>query len=217
MLVEDHAGYREVITRALKREATIELISQFSTAEFALRTLEHSKGDDLPDIVLLDLNLPKMSGLEAIPWIKDYSPDSKILIITQSDMEADVLKAIQSGASGYLLKSSTAKQVVEGIQMVMNGGAPLDAGVARFILDTLKSKLPKDKPKADLSNRELEVLTLLAEGLARKEIAERLGISTYTIIYHIKHIFQKLEAINTPAAVSNAYKSGILPTNKTSL
>jgi DNA-binding NarL/FixJ family response regulator len=217
MLVEDHAGYREVITRALKREATMELISQFSTAEFALRTLEHSKGDDLPDIVLLDLNLPKMSGLEAIPWIKDYSPDSKILIITQSDMEADVLQATQSGASGYLLKSSTAKQVVEGIQMVMNGGAPLDAGVARFILDTLKSKLPKDKPKADLSNRELEVLTLLAEGLARKEIAERLGISTYTIIYHIKHIFQKLEAINTPAAVSNAYKSGILPTNKTSL
>jgi DNA-binding NarL/FixJ family response regulator len=217
MLVEDHAGYREVITRALKREATMELISQFSTAEFALRTLEHSKGDDLPDIVLLDLNLPKMSGLEAIPWIKDYSPDSKILIITQSDMEADVLQATQSGASGYLLKSSTAKQVVDGIQMVMNGGAPLDAGVARFILDTLKSKLPKDKPKADLSNRELEVLTLLAEGLARKEIAERLGISTYTIIYHIKHIFQKLEAINTPAAVSNAYKSGILPTNKTSL
>ena len=103
--------------------------------------------------------------------------------------------------------------MVESIQIVIDGGAPLDAGVAGFILDTSKNTQKKETPKTSLSKRELEVLTLLADGLARKEIADRLGISTYTVVYHIKHMFEKLEAINTPAAISNAYKSGILPTS----
>ena len=212
MLVEDHAGYREVLTRALKREDTMETVSQFGTAEFALRDLDKSSTKNSPDLVLLDLNLPRMSGLEAIPWFKKYAPEIKIIVITQSDAEADILQAIQSGASGYLLKSSRPNQIIESIKTVMNGGASLDANVARFVLDTLKNKLPKEQPTTSLSKRELEVLSLLADGLARKEIADQLKISKNTVIYHIKHIFVKLEAINTPAAISKAYRAGILPT-----
>jgi len=214
MLVEDHAGYREVITRALKREATMELISQFSTAESALRDIQSPTSKNIPDIVLLDLNLPGMSGIEAIPWFEKYSPNTKIIILTQSDKEEDVLQAIRCGASGYLLKSSIPSQITEGIQTVVDGGAPLHPGVARFILNTLVDKLPTENPNATLSPRELEVLALLANGMARKEISVQLKISTHTVIYHIKHIFDKLEAINTPAAISKAYRFGILPNRR---
>ena len=213
MLVEDQAAYREVISLALKREASVELTSQFGTAEFALRALQHPKKQVAPDLILLDLNLPGMSGLEAIPWIKEYAPDTKIIILTQSDAEADVLQAIQAGASGYLLKSASPAQITDSIQTVMDGGAPLDAGVASFILDTLQSKLPKTQPKAALSERELEILSLLANGHVKKEIATQLGISPYTVVYHVKHIYEKLEAVNAPAAISKAYQHGILPRN----
>ncbi len=216
MLVEDQAAYREVISLALKREASVELTSQFGTAEFALRALQHPKEQDVPDLILLDLNLPRVSGIEAIPWIKEYSPNTKIIILTQSDAEADVLQAIRAGASGYLLKSASPAQITESIRTVMDGGAPLDAGVARFILNTLQGKLPSTKPKTALSDRELEVLSLLASGQAKKEIANQLGISAYTVAYHVKHIYEKLEAVNAPAAISKAYEHGILPTQKPS-
>ena len=211
MLVEDQAAYREVISLALKREAGMGLSSQFGTVEFALRTLQNPKEKNATDLILLDLNLPGMSGLEAIPWIKEYAPDTKIIILTQSDAEADVLQAIQAGASGYLLKSASPAQITDSIQTVMDGGAALDAGVASFILDTLQSKLPKTQPKAALSERELEILSLLANGHVKKEIAKQLGISAYTVVYHVKHIYDKLEAVNAPAAISKAYQHGILP------
>ena len=214
MLVEDQAAYREVITLALKRDQSIELISQYGTAEFALRQIQSPTAKDVPDIVLLDLNLPGMGGLEAIPWFKKYSPNTKIIILTQSEAEADVLQAIRSGASGYLLKSSSPNQIKESIMMVMNGGASLDDRLARFILDTFVDKLPAENPNPALSPRELEILSLLADGLARKEISDQLKISKHTVITHIKHIFDKLEAINTPAAISKAYRFGILPNRR---
>ena len=214
MLVEDQAAYREVITLALKRETSVKLISQFGTAEFALRALQDPQKQVAPDLILLDLNLPGMGGIEAIPWIKKYSAHTKIIILTQSDAEADVLEAIRAGASGYLLKSASPTQITNSIQTVMEGGAPLDAGVASFILNALQDTLPSTEPKAALSDRELEILSLLASGQAKKEIADQLGISAYTVVYHVKHIYEKLEAVNAPAAISKAYEHGILPAKK---
>ncbi|MCH6258617.1 response regulator transcription factor [Puniceicoccaceae bacterium K14] len=214
MLVEDHAGYREAISLALKRTNDIELTSQFGTAEIALRELQGRSIGRQPDIVLLDLSLPGMSGLEAIPWIKQYSPKSNIMILSQSDAESDILKAISLGATGYFLKSATVKQITDGIQTVMSGGASLDPKLAKFIFETLKSQKPQTAPSKSLSNRELEILTLLGDGLIKKEIAERLNISITTVAYHVKHIYEKLDVINAPAAVSQGYKTGILPTEK---
>jgi len=145
MLVEDNPRYREVVTLALKEVSDLELISQFGTAEIALRSLQGRADTELPDLILLDLRLPGMDGLEALPQFLAAAPQARIMILTQSDEEADVLRAISAGASGYLLKSSTVSQITEGIRTVIAGGASLDAKVARFLVDTLRSKLPKEE------------------------------------------------------------------------
>lgn len=210
MLVEDHPEYRDVVEMALRKEPDIELTSQFGTSEAALRELQDTPKSRDVDIVLLDLNLPGMSGLDAIPWFREFVPKARIIILTQSNAEADVLQAIRQGAAGYLLKSSTVDKLRTGIRTVSEGGASLDAGVAKFILTTLQTQLPEaDETQTLLSEREMEILSLLAEGLVKKEIAKRLGIGTSTVVTHVGHIYEKLEATNAPSAVNRAHKLGL--------
>ncbi len=215
MMVEDHPEYREIVELALGKESDMKLISQFGTVERALRSLrDRDNGGQIPDIILLDLNLPGMDGLEAIPHFANEVPDARIIILTQSDREQDVLKAVMLGASGYLMKSSTVRQLTEGIRTVMEGGASLDTKVANFILNTLKTKLPGKEFEQLLTERELEVLSLLAEGRVKKEIAERLQISLSTVVTHVTHIYDKLNAPNAPSAIAKAFQLGILPISK---
>lgn len=211
ILVEDSPDYRLVIEHALEVEPDIELVGQYGTSEIALRALENNQPKLSPDLILLDLRLPGMDGLESLPWFQKAQPKAKILILTQSNAESDVLKAIQLGAAGYLLKSSTADQLVDGIRSVIQGGATLDASIARFILDALQTSLPEEASEALLSKRQMEILALLADGLVKKEIADQLKISYSTVNTHVEHIYQKLNAANAPAAISKAYKKGILP------
>ncbi len=214
MMVEDHPEYREIVELALGRELDMELTSQFGTSERALRSLRDRKGHDEPDIILLDLHLPGVGGLDSIPHFSTEIPDAKIIILTQSNREDDVLKAIMLGASGYLLKSSTVKQLTEGIRNVMTGGASLDAKLANIVLKTLKSKLKPNEIENLLTKRELEVLTMLAEGHVKKEIADRLQIGFTTVVSHVTHIYEKLNAPNAPAAIAKAFQLGILPISK---
>ncbi len=211
MIIEDSPEYREVLSLAVENEDGMEVINTFGAAEVGLRSLQDPSAHTTPDLVLLDLSLPGMSGLDAIPWIRKYSPDARIIALTQSSKEADVVRAITLGASGYLLKASTLQQIKEGIRSVMAGHALLDKGVAHFILNTLKNKAAAVKPEKPLSSREMEILALLAEGLLKKEIADRLGIGAGTVATHLRHIYEKLQAENAPAAVSKAYKAGLLP------
>jgi two-component system, NarL family, nitrate/nitrite response regulator NarL len=213
MVVEDHPEYREAVGLALREENDIELSSEFGAAERALRSLQDLSMRRKPDIVLLDLNLPGMSGLDALPWFKKYAPESKIIVLTQSNAKSDVLQAIRLGASGYLLKSSTVAQIVEGIRTVMSGGATLEAGVAQLILETLKQRLPSGEIEKVLTGRELEILTLLGEGLAKKEIADRLGIATSTVVTHVSHIYEKLDVSNAPSAIDKAHRLGLFSGN----
>ncbi len=209
VLVEDHPRYRKVIEMALESEENFELLNLFGAAEVALRSLENASVSEKPDIILLDLNLPGMSGLEAIPYFKVVAPKAQIIILTQSDKQADVLQAIRQGASGYLLKSSTVKQIIEGIRTVMTGGASLDGNIAQHILGELKQQPPKLEIEKPLSSRELEILTLLAEGLVKKEIGDKLGIGYGSVATYIRRIYEKLEVLNAPAAVNKAHKLGL--------
>ena len=210
MIIEDHPEYREIVGMTLARESDMELVSEYGTAERALRSFNASRVPVKPDVVLLDLNLPGMDGLKALSMLSGELPNAKVIMLTQSDSEQDVLKAIMLGASGYLLKSSSASQLVEGIRTVAGGGALLDTNIARYVLTTLQTKLPQDDFESLLSARELEILTLLAEGLVKKEIAEQLSISVTTVVTHVSNIYVKLDVNNAPAAIATAFRKGIL-------
>jgi DNA-binding NarL/FixJ family response regulator len=209
MLVEDNLAYQEIVTLTLSATKDIELTEQFGTSEAALRYLKTADEQAIPDLILLDLRLPGMDGLESLPHFRATLPDTGIIILTQSDAEADVLRAITLGASGYLLKSATLDQLTEGVRTVMAGGAALDSRIARFILKTLKAKLPQTEIENLLSPRELEVLHLLSEGLLKKEIADRLDISFATVDSHFRNIYEKLEVHNAPSAVRKASILGL--------
>lgn len=210
MMVEDHPEYREGIALALELENDIELISTFGTAERALRHLQDRNTTQKPEVILLDLNLPGITGLEAIPYFRVCLPSAQIIVLTQSDNESDVLAAISAGAVGYLLKSAPLDQITESIRTVMSGGAALDAKMAQYIMRKLKKTPPKPDADNQLSQREIEVLTLLGQGLLKKEISDKLGVSVPTVATHVRHIYEKLNVKNAAAAVTKAYRAGIL-------
>jgi DNA-binding NarL/FixJ family response regulator len=210
LLVEDNPSYREAIVLALQHETDLQICGQFGTAEIALRTLHGQAPAERPDVIVLDLRLPGLSGHEALPRFLAAAPAAKIIILSQSDDEADVLRAIALGAAGYLLKSASAAQIVDGVRHVLAGGASLDAGVAQHILRALQVRLPGNNAEPILTSRQLEVLTLLGEGLVKKEIADRLGIGYSTVDDHIAQIYQRLGVRNAPAAVNQAHLLGLL-------
>ena len=209
MVVEDNPEYRGVIELALEDESDIELVSQFGTAEIALRSLKNSAREELPELILLDLNLPGASGLDALPYFLSLAPDAKVLILTQSDDDRDVLRAISQGVDGYLLKSADLDQITSGIRNVMAGGGALDPNVARVVMENLQHRLSQIESDVTLTKREVEILKLLADVLVKKEIAEHLKIGYSTVDTHVGHIYEKLEVKNAPSAVSRAYQMGL--------
>ncbi len=211
MIIEDNPAYRKGIGRAVEKTDGMEMTQSFGTAAMALQKAAAFAKHELPNLVLLDLNLPGLSGLDALPRLKQALPEAQVIILTQSDRQDDVLRAIELGAAGYLLKSSSIPQLLDGIRTVHRGGATLDPGLAGLIMKSLKKRKPSAAPGIELSKREFEVLTLIAAGEVQKQIADRLGLSIYTVGEYIANIYKKLNVHNAPAAVAEAYKTGILP------
>ncbi|MDF7809494.1 response regulator transcription factor [Pontiellaceae bacterium B12219] len=209
MLVEDSPEFREVMAFGLSDEPDMEIVDQFNTADAALRSLENAPQSTMPDLILLDLNLPGISGLEAVPRFKTCAPKTEIIILTESEREADVLSAISSGAVGYLLKESSLANITEGIRTVMDGGASLDPVMARYLLNNQSRYSLQKEGTTQLSVREAQILNLLAEGKLQKQIADELSISPKTVGFHIGHIYEKLEVQNAPAAIHKAHYLGI--------
>lgn len=206
-IVEDNREYREAVRFALESEPGLFCGGDFHSADLALDALKATATP--PPVILCDLDLPGLHGLEAIPLFKEVSPTTHILVLTQFDDRPKVFQAIGAGASGYLLKSAPLDEIHRGIEEVMSGGAPLNSRIAKMMLATF-SHVPPSDGEAELTPRELEVLSLLAEGFAKKQIADELGISYHTVDMHVRAIYQKLQVHNLSGAVAKAIRRGLI-------
>ena len=209
--IDDDQQYSDIVAAALRQEPDIELVSRFRTSEAAAHQLQRTDAATLPDLILLDLCQRGTRAMDAVSLLRDRAPLAKILNLTQSVQEQDIFQAIALGAAGYLLKTTTVSQLTTGIRTVISGGAALDPGVAQMILVSLRTGRPSKPHRALLSHREVEILSLLADGLVKKEIAARLKIRYTTVDTHVGRIYTKLCVANAPAAVNKAHRLHILP------
>jgi DNA-binding NarL/FixJ family response regulator len=206
-LVEDNHTFRKTLVRALSRAEGVVCAGHFANAEDALEAL--ARTEPPPDVLLLDLELPGLSGLEAIKSIKLISPATHILILTVFDDSDKIFRAIRAGASGYQLKTSALSEIVNSIQEVMIGGAPLAPKVARSVL-RMFAHLTAPEQDYGLTEREQRVLELMAKGLIKKQIAEELALSYHTVDTHIRNIYGKLHVHSDAGAVGKALSNRLL-------
>ena len=191
LLVDDHPLTRDALAALLAQEG-FEVVGDAASGEEAITEAKRLQ----PDLVLLDLTMPGMDGLTALPRIREGAPDTEVVVLTASDAEENLLAAIRGGAAGYLLKTEPAEQIAAFLRGVVRGEAALSGGVARRLLDRVREGGRFDSiPEAitrTLSAREVEVLLLLDEHLGTDEIAQRLFISEHTVRSHVKSLLRKL-------------------------
>ena len=167
----------------------------------------------VPDVILMDVRMPKRSGIEACVAIKEVAPTARIIMLTVSDEEADLYDAVKNGASGYLLKDSSIDEVAQAIRVVADGQSLISPSMAIKLLDEFKQMSRSDRqqvPSPRLTDRELEVLKLVAQGLNNREIAKRLFISENTVKNHVRNILEKLQLHSRMEAVMYAVREKLL-------
>lgn len=203
VIVEDLEEVVEGLTAFIQNDAELQLIATFRTAEAALLELPLLK----PDIVVMDINLPGMTGIECVRQVKKTTPSIQFMMFTVYENNDQVFEALKAGASGYLLKKTAPLQIIESIKELQNGGSPMSASIARKLV-TLFVDQHTEKPAPEaaiLTPREREVLNLIAKGLLYKEIADQLGISFHTVRQHIGKIYEKLHVQNKTEAINKVY------------
>ncbi|MEM1225056.1 MAG: response regulator transcription factor [Planctomycetota bacterium] len=209
-LVEDNEIFRRGLVRAIDSDRHMRCGGEFECAEAMLESLIDRPR---PDVVLLDVGLPGMDGLEALKRFRQLAPKTRVVILTVFDDSDKIFKAVCAGANGYLLKSASTTDVVTAIGQAADGGAPMGAEVAERVL-TLFAGLARTKATNTddygLSPRETEVLASMAEGLLAKEIARDLGVSSHTVTNHIRSIYAKLHVNTNTGAVAKAIREGLV-------
>ena len=205
-LIEDNQNFRVTLSRVVNGMPGTKCSNQFSNAEDALDALHAGA---VPDVVLLDVGLPGINGIDAIKQIKTLSPTTRIVMLTVFDDHEKVFKAVCAGASGYLLKPSNTAAIIRSIKEAISGGAPMTPQVAKSVLDMLSGRAAP-KPIQILTNREQSVLRLMAKGSGMKGIAEELDLSYHTVDSHLRNIYAKLHVHTSTAAVAKAVKEGLL-------
>ena len=184
LVVDDHIVVRSGIEQVLSTTDDIEIVGLAPDGQRAVEMVQALK----PDVVLMDLSMPVMDGVEATRRIHALAPDTKVVVLTSFSDQARITDAMSAGAEGYLLKHADPAQIMDAIRSVVTGGVPLDPKAARVMLNSQRDMRPGDP----LSAREREVLVLLCKGMANKQIARHLGISERTVKAHLTHVFQRL-------------------------
>jgi two-component system response regulator NreC len=215
LICDDHPLVREGMKVVLGQQPTIEIVAEASNGREAVFETRRVR----PDMVLMDMSMPELNGLEATIQIKEFDNDIKVLIMTMYDDEEVVMRCLAAGASGYILKDAPLPQLIYAIGMVRKGHEYLDPGVTRNVNEYLQQSRPRETSYDRLSPREREVLKLVAEGLSVKEIATRLNVGAKTVDTHKYNLMTKLDIHNAAGLIRYAiqYKVVItLPTLKTS-
>jgi len=211
LVADDHALYRRGLEMVLSQEDDIEIVGEAGDGAEAIRRAEEL----LPDVVLMDIRMPRRSGIEACTAIKEIAPSTKIVILTISDEESDLYEAVRAGANGYLLKDVPGEEIADGIRAVAGGQSLISPSMASKLLSEFATMIKKSEerpqlPVPRLTDRELQVLKLVARGMANKEIAGELFISENTVKNHVRNILEKLQLHSRMEAVVYAVRERIL-------
>jgi DNA-binding NarL/FixJ family response regulator len=189
LVVDDHPMWRNGVRADLEGSGRAEVVGEASDGGEAIQVAR----EVMPDVILMDLQLPQVSGVDATRVIIEESPHTKILVLSASAEETDVLEAVKAGASGYLLKSSSSEEVLDAILRVRSGEPVFTASLAGLVLSEFRRIATPDPAEPELTPRENDVLKLVAKGYAYKEIGEKLFISTKTVQNHVQNILTKLQ------------------------
>ena len=202
-IVEDDPVIRENLRDLINEVEGYKCIGNYPACESLIEDIENN----LPDVILMDIDLPGMSGIEGITKIKESHPEIDIVMLTVHEDAELVFKAIKVGACGYLDKSAPEQKILDSIKEVYDGGAPMTTKIARMVVNSFQYKADKD---SGLTNREKDVLNLLCHGNAYKEISEKLFISVGTVRHHIKNIYNKLHVHSKSQAVAKAIREKLV-------
>jgi DNA-binding NarL/FixJ family response regulator len=197
-IVDDEADLREHIGGYLQAAGGFSCKSVYATAEEALEHLPQ----DQPDVVLMDINLGGMDGIECVRRLKARMPEAQVLMLTVFEDTDKIFRALAAGASGYLLKRMSPPKLLEAIREVRDGGSPMSASIARKVVQSFRTAPVHGDETMDLSQREREVLNGLAEGLAYKQIADQMAVSIHTVRNYIRRIYEKLHVRSRTEAVA---------------
>ena len=197
-IVEDNDQLRGTLARVLNRAEGFQCLGQYGTAEAALEGLPAEK----PNVVLMDINLPGMNGVECVRQLKQLLPGTQAVMLTVYEDTENIFNALAAGASGYLLKRTSSAELLDAIREVQKGGSPMTAHIARKVVQSFQKAPAANLPAEELSPREKEVLDCLAQGFLYKEIAEKLGISYETVHTYIRRIYEKLQVRTRTEAVA---------------
>ncbi len=206
-VVEDNAAFRNALEQVIGRESDMSCLKSFASAEDALGEVGRSPG---PDVILLDIELPGINGIQALSQFGERIPDTSTVIITAFFDEDRILKAVMGGASGYLLKTSTKSEIVDAVRQAAAGGAPMTPRVAKAVLGLMKGSAKVPAKDYGLSVREFEILELMTRGMLKKEIADRLSMNFHTVDAHLRSIYSKLHVSTRSEAVGKALRDGVV-------
>lgn len=205
-LVEDNERFRAGIKDLIDESDGLQCDQAFPSCEDAIARLHN---DAAPDILLMDIGLPGLDGIEGIRRAKAIAPSIQVIMLTVFDDSDKIFRAICAGASGYLLKSAPPDEIIRSLADILDGGAPMNAQIARKVLDMF-ADMAAPKESYQLTDMEKRVLTMLVEGNPKKQIAHNLGVSFHTVDTHLRNIYSKLQVHSRSEAVAKALKAKIL-------